>query len=474
VPVAEKQPNQAAQRYCLDCGTPLRRSNAGNRCAVCAARSHSDHTIPRRFWYVDDVAAALAQWDLPAVVRLMHTKLGLTQVALANLTGYSQAHISRWLHRDGNPEGVTAARLRQFVEGLGIPWELLGLVDPAVRESSTGSDRGTFGKSTKVAEETLESMKRRTFVVGGSLAMGATAFGAASADIWNGRLGSAHARYLQQTSRQLIEQNFRLSGDILFGQAAAQFELVYGKIRTGDYAATAEPALFAAAGELARSAGWIAHDAGREHDARYYFNEALLAARLSDNRQLAFKTYYSMSVQADEQGHPREAMHLVRAAQRVAKGWAPARLMSLLTCAEARAVAGTHQPEQVKALFGQARSLYNAGSGTGLTDEAHAALLWDIYFFYDEAEILGLEGLCDLKLEAYPAAETLLHQEIEQHTTERGADYQRNTTLEYGRLALAKPTSPMRQLPARPYWQRSETAWCRVAPSRWSAPWLKG
>ena len=47
------------------------------------------------------------------------------------------AGLRRWLRRDGNPEGVTALRLRQFVEGLAIPWELLGLIDPAARESSS-------------------------------------------------------------------------------------------------------------------------------------------------------------------------------------------------------------------------------------------------------------------------------------------------------------------------------------------------
>ena len=436
MPVAD-DPAQASQRFCLDCGAALRRTNLGLQCAACTARGGDDHPIPERFWYAEDVASALAQWDLPAVVRLIHTKLGLTQVALANLTGYSQAHISRWLHRDGNPEGVTAQRLRRFVEGLAIPWALLGLVDPAARESSSQAARGSFGNGT-VAEEDHQAMKRRTLVVSGSVAAGLAAFAPDTAGMWQGKLGVMHAKYVHHAARQLIEQNFRLSGDMLFGHAAAQFELVYGKIRSGDYAATAEPALFTAAGELARCAGWIAHDAGREHDDRYYFNEALLAARLSDNRQLAFKTYYSMSVQADEQGHPREAMHLVRAAQRAAKGWAPGRLMSLLACAEARAVAGMHQPGQVKALLGQARSLYDDGNSNGLTDEAHAALLWDIYFFYDEAEILGFEGICDLKLEAYPAAEALLQQEIQQHATARGADYQRNTTLEYGRLALAQ------------------------------------
>jgi hypothetical protein len=35
-------------------------------------------------------------------------------------------------------------------------------------------------------------------------------------------------------------------------------------------------------------------------------------------------------------------------------------------------------------------------------------------------------------------AEGLLHKEIEQHAAGRGTDYQRNTTLESGRLALAQ------------------------------------
>jgi hypothetical protein len=427
----------ADERTCLDCGSRLRRNNTADRCAACAARLRADHPIPPSFWYAADVAAALAEWDLPAVVRLIHRKLGLTQIAIANLTGYSQAHISRWLNRDGNPEGVTAARLRQFVEGLDIPRALLGLIDPAARESSPQVTPGSFGNGT-VAEEEHHPMKRRTFVVSTPFAAGFAAFAPELAAGWHGKLGTTHARYLLQAARQLIEQNFRLSGDMLFGQAAAQFELAYSKIRAGDYDAKAEPLLFAAVGELARAAAWIAHDAGREREARYYFNEALLAARLSDNRQLAFKAYYSMSVQADEQGHPREAMHFVRAAQRAAKGWAPGRIMSLLACAEARAVAGMHDAAQTKALLTQARTLYSAGNSATPSGEDHLGLLWDIYFFYNDTEILGFEGTCDLKLEAYPAAEALLQQEIGQQTSERGNDYQRNITLDYGRLALAQ------------------------------------
>jgi hypothetical protein len=395
---------------------------------VCAARSHHEHPIPQSFWYADDVAAALALWDLPAVVQLVHHKLRLTQVALANLTGYSQAHISRWLRKDGNPEGVTALRLRQFVEGLAIPWKLLGLIDPVARESSAQVKAGSFGNDG-VAEEDDQGMKRRTFVVSSSFAAGLAAFAPEGLGMWQGKLGAIHARLLHQAARHLIEQNFRLGGDMLFGQAVTQFELAHGKIRAGEYDPAAEATLFAALGELARCAGWIAHDAGRDREARYYFNEALLAARLSDNRQLALKAYYSMSVQADEAGHPREAMHLVHAAQRAAKPWAPSRILSLLASAEARAVAGMHEGDHSRALPSKARHLFRTGNGGGHDD---------IFFFYNEAEILGFEGVCFLKLGAHADAEGLLRQEIEQHAAQRGADYQRNTTLEYGRLALAQ------------------------------------
>jgi transcriptional regulator with XRE-family HTH domain len=360
-------------------------------------------------------------------VRLIHQKLGLTQIALANLTGYSQGHISRWLHRASNPEGVTAARLRQFVEGLAIPWVLLGLIEPAARESSPQAGRGSFGNGT-VAEEEYYPMKRRTFVVGSSLS-GLAAFAPELAASWQGRLGSSHADYLLQAARTLIEQNFRLGGDMLFAQAATQFETAYSKIRAGEYVASAEAALFGAVGELARAAAWIAHDAGLEREARYYFNEALLAARLSDNRQLAMKTYYSMSVQADEEGHSGEARHLVHAAQRAARGWAPNRLVSLLACAEARAVAGMQQPEEMRALMAQARTLLNKGTSDDFDD---------LFFFYNRTELTTVEGLCYLKLHSYKEAETILRRGADEHHTRRGADYQRSTTLVYARLALAQ------------------------------------
>ena len=46
--------------------------------------------------------------------------------------------------------------------------------------------------------------------------------------------------------------------------------------------------------------------------------------------------------------------------------------------------------------------------------------------------------MCYLKLRSYREAETILRCGAAEHHTKRGADYQRSTTLEYARLALAQ------------------------------------
>ena len=46
--------------------------------------------------------------------------------------------------------------------------------------------------------------------------------------------------------------------------------------------------------------------------------------------------------------------------------------------------------------------------------------------------------MCYLKLRSYQAAEAILRRGAAEHHTKRGADYQRSTTLEYARLALAQ------------------------------------
>ena len=426
--VTEQIRDTMTTRSCLDCGGALRRSNTDGRCAACARRASGEHLIPPTFWYADDMVPALADWDLPAVVRLLHRKLGLSQVALGSLTGYSQGHISRWLHQEGKPGGSAAQRLREFVENLAIPWELVGLVDPAAPDAPNRPHKGPSGNDG-AAEKDGSAMKRRTVVVTASLALGATALGSASTDIWQGTLGSTHAKHLHQTTRRLAEQNYRFGGDRLFTQAVAQFETAHGKIRAGDYDPRAEAELFGAIGGLASITAWIAHDSGRDHDARFYFNEALLAARLSDNRQLAMSTYYSMSVKAEDEGHSRESLNFVKAAQRAAQGWAPGRILSLLACAGARSSANLKDLAQSRTLMVRAHSHF---------DKDHGDDFSDLLPFYNRAELTSFTGLVYLKQRSYKEAEANLRKGLAEHVTERGASYLRCASMINARLAVAQ------------------------------------
>jgi hypothetical protein len=396
--------------------------------------------IPHAFWCAPDVALALAEWDLPRVVRLIHRKLGLTQMAIANLTGYSQANISRWLNREGKAEGVTAARLRQFVENTGAPWGLLGLANPSAPDSSVKASGGTFGSSGRSgeagAEEASEQMKRRTLVAGGSAAVGVGMLAPGVAALLagdggllaEGKLGSAAARRLRQLSHFLITQDYRHGSHALFTCAATQYEVAREQLNTGSFAANVERLLFSAVGELAGCAGWLAYDAGAQRDARYYFGEALVGARLANDRVLAARTYRQMSVQANELGRYREALHLARAARRAAEGWAPPRVRSLLIGTEARALASMGDLTGTLALLGQATTAFEQHNGEKL----------DPWFnFHDQHELAGIHGICLLNAgnaghsEQFARAEAYLR-----IAADHGPAYQRNNALYTARIAF--------------------------------------
>src|SRR2546429_399088 len=121
----------AAPRKCRGCGARLRSTNPDPSCAACTAAGsqHRASAIPARFWESPDVQAALVRRDLPGVVRLINRKLGWSQVALAAATGYSQAHMSRWINGNGKSDGITLGRLVDFAKGLGIPLRLIGLAE---------------------------------------------------------------------------------------------------------------------------------------------------------------------------------------------------------------------------------------------------------------------------------------------------------------------------------------------------------
>jgi transcriptional regulator with XRE-family HTH domain len=99
--------------------------------------------------------------------------------------------------------------------------------------------------------------------------------------------------------------------------------LLHGEVapllRDGRYDATTGAALFSAAAELTRLAGWSAYDAGLHGIAQRYLIQALRLAVTAADRPLGAEVIAAMSHQSAYLHAPAEAIDLARAAGRAAK-----------------------------------------------------------------------------------------------------------------------------------------------------------
>lgn len=140
-----------------------------------------------------------------------------------------------------------------------------------------------------------------------------------------------------------------------------------------------QPALFAAAAELAYLAGFMASDAGNAGLAqRYYIQAVRLGIRAEDYRIQA-AIIRAMALQAVELGHAEHGLALSDAAARALPRAAPPRLRSWITAMRAEAAATAGCPREARTLLRNAeRDLDSASSShtqdwTGST-YSHVAL----------------------------------------------------------------------------------------------------
>ncbi|MEU4999707.1 tetratricopeptide repeat protein [Streptomyces sp. NPDC021622] len=100
------------------------------------------------------------------------------------------------------------------------------------------------------------------------------------------------------------------------------------------------PQMFQAAAALTEMAGWMAHDSGRNDQAREHFAKALPFARAGEDRALGANIMASMSHLALQTGRLDEAVSLARAGRdHIAVGAGVPRLSARLHAMEARALA---------------------------------------------------------------------------------------------------------------------------------------
>jgi hypothetical protein len=294
----------------------------------------------------------------------------------------------------------------------------------ARRHPPGGGEAQCRGVPSEIHEEN-DDVHRRTFLTGGPAAV-ATVLGLdqpAAAEVPLGtRVGMDDALNVEAAVRDIRLLDDVHGADALFDRAGRALRTAYQLLNCGSYSARVEQRLQAAAGELAISVGWLAHDSGRLGEARSFYAEALATARMANDAALEAHSFCNSAFLARDAGRPREAVRAAQAAQQAAKGLGSARLRSLLAMREAGGWAQLQDRGACQRSVGLARKLYAQGSG-----EADPEWM----SFYGEAELLGLESQCWSALGCWDLAAERARQAIELQETH----FVRNRALYTAELA---------------------------------------
>jgi tetratricopeptide (TPR) repeat protein len=242
---------------------------------------------------------------------------------------------------------------------------------------------------------------RRAFMRGGTATAAASlgplglALDAAAAERPVRRCGASDAGALEEAVRRIRLLDDRHGADGLYRRAAAPLRAAYALLDAGAMRRATADRLYAGAGELALSVGWLAHDSGRFDDARSHYAEALATARMTGDPALEAHAFCNTAFLARDAGRPREAVRAAQAAQRAARELGSARLLSLLALREAGGWAGLADRVGCERALARARALFDRGPAGADPD-------W--MSFYGEAELAGLEAQCWSALGDWPRA----------------------------------------------------------------------
>lgn len=301
----------------------------------------------------------------------------------------------------GQPANCTDRHVRRWIRGdVQWPWtrylqplqHIFGRTPEAMGFVPRKSSRTPPPPPKRPAPVKEQPVRRREFIaVGLAAALGIDHIPT------GGRLGASDVDRIRGIVPALYTHDHALGGGALHEVAAEALARVHHALNHCTYGERVERSLYAAAGDLAASAGWFAYDAGRMKAATGLYSEALQAAVLAGDGMLQARVWSNLAMAARMQGRDAEAVRIGRAAveTRQAKGdpW----LMALLHCRQA--VGHARMGERVRA----ERSLSRAESAYGKASGEPAAWLT----FLTPAELTGLAGAAHAALGRYERAQQL-------------------------------------------------------------------
>jgi tetratricopeptide (TPR) repeat protein len=203
-----------------------------------------------------------------------------------------------------------------------------------------------------------------------------------------GRLGIGDVERIRTIVPALYAHDHVLGGGALHEVAAQALRKVHHTLNHCTYGERVERSLYAAAGDLAASAGWFAYDAGRQQDATALYNEALQAGMLAGDGMLQARVWSNLAMQARLLGHDQEALRIGRAAVETRQARADPWLVALLHCRQAIGNARIGDRVRAERSLARAEMAYDRARGepaawlsfltpaeiTGLAGAAHQAL----------------------------------------------------------------------------------------------------
>ncbi|MGH3328820.1 MAG: helix-turn-helix domain-containing protein [Streptomycetales bacterium] len=212
-----------------------------------------------------------------------------------------------------------------------------------------------------------------------------------------GQIGISDVQRMRAVVRQLFDIDDAFGGDRVQSLAVSHLRRIQRVINGAQYSERVGRQLQSAAAEFAEHAGWLSFDAGRHDEARFYYNEALSAARLAGDDGLSVQVLASMSLHSTDLNRPREALNLVRLAQRLAVRWVSPKLTSLLAARRALAHAKLGEGQECR------RALTRAARHLDRDTSSEPAWL----DFYDGAELADAAALCHVSLGDHRSARSL-------------------------------------------------------------------
>ena len=269
-------------RRCTQCGAPMDRRREDRICGPCLTRGRIGSlapTTPPELLRDPALISAITRRDMGAVSRIHRAYTGSSQGDMAAILDLTQPDISKI---ENDARVVTELELFiQMVNALGIPPQL-------TLQAIYGSERpeGAASAPGLRPDDDGDDVLRRSLLLGSAFVATAVVapdlLGRTDRD-GGRRVGATEVAAVQQMAVQFRNLDRRLGGRRVMPLIIDYLTTtVHSYLRSGTSSERTRKAMFVAAADLTRLAGWVAFDAGDMQADRYLTQAVTLAELASD------------------------------------------------------------------------------------------------------------------------------------------------------------------------------------------------